>query len=42
MECIVRISEEKFLKNGIVSNMFEATEKILNNHMIPEFTKYDE
>ena len=41
MECIVRISEEKFLKNGIVKDLYEATEKILNDYCLPEFANYD-
>ncbi len=41
MEVVVRIAEEKYLKSGIVTNMVDATQRIMDDHIIPEFSKYN-
>lgn len=40
MEVFVRIAEEKFLKQGLAQNMAEATQKMLDEHLLQEINKY--
>lgn len=40
-ETVMRLAEEKFLKSGVVKSYNEAVAKILEDHFLPEFNKYD-